>query len=346
MRLSVFLALAFVLLAAAFPASAVPVRGLYEASIPVRNQGPDAREPALRAALETVLVRVVGTRELPQPALDLLGRASSFVQGYGYDSSGSGRDLRLRAQFDARAIEAALRAAGLPVWGANRPSHIAWVALRDEAGQRYVLDASSADTRAPALAATADARGLPLQFPSLDATDRQQLVGFGDLWAGRTEGAQAASSRYNARLVLVGRVGRENGQWLGRWTLVGDPGAASEDWVSMGATLEAALAAGIHDLADREAQRFAVQTGSMSEIQLVVSGVESLDDYGRALNYLRGLTPVRGAQVEAAEPGVLLLRLRVEGDPDTLGRVIAAGRTLRVREDASFGSKLSYDLVH
>ena len=346
MRLPAYLALTGVLLAAAFPAAGVPVRGLYEASVPVRSQGPEARDPALQQALEVVLVRVVGTRALPPSALDLLPRASSLVQGYGYESFGSGREqrLRLRAQFDARAIEAALRAQGLSVWGANRPAHIAWIALRDDAQQRAVLDAASAEARAPAVLATAEARGLPLQLPSLDATDRR-LVTFNDLWSGNFTGVEGASNRYNARMIVIGRVGREGGEWIGRWTLLGGDGGG-EDWVSMGTTLDLALAAGIHDLADRQAQRFAVQTGSARELHLRVSGVESLNDYGRALNYVRGLAPVRNAQVESVAPGLLTLRLRVEGDPDTLSRAIAAGRVLRPRENGRFAATLDYDLVN
>ncbi len=342
MRLSPALALAAALLGSALPAAAVPVRGLYEATVPVRSQGPETRDPALRQALEQVLVRVVGTRELPPAALDLVPRASSFVQGYGYESTGTGRELRLHAQFDARAIEAALRAQGLLVWGVNRPAHIAWIALRDDSTQRVVLDASSAETRAPAVQATAEARGLPLQFPSMDATDRR-LVTFNELWNGQYGAIEGASNRYNARMVVIGRIGREGGQWLGRWTLLSGEGA-SEDWVSMGATLDQALSTGIHDLADRQARRFAVQTGSAREVQLRVYNVESLNDYGRALNYLRGLGPVRNAQVDTVAPGELTLRLRVEGDPDTLSRAIAAGRVLRQRTDDRF--TLSYDLVH
>ena len=342
MRLTAPLALAAVLLGSALPAAAVPVRGLYEASVPVRGQGPETRDPALRLALEQVLVRVVGTRELPPAALDLVPRAASFVQGYGYEPVGTGRELRLRAQFDARAIEAALRAQGLSVWGVNRPAHVAWIALRDDGQQRAVLDAASAEARAPALQATAEARGLPLQLPSMDATDRK-LVNFNELWSGQYTGAEGASNRYNARMIVIGRVGREGGQWLARWTLLSGEGAA-EDWVSMGATLDQALASGMHDLADRQAQRFAVQTGSARDVQLRVSGVESLNDYGRVLNYLRGLGPVRNAQVDTVAPGELTFRLRVEGDPDTLSRAIAAGRVLRARTGDRF--ELSYDLVY
>jgi hypothetical protein len=335
------LALAGALLGSALPASAVPVRGLYDASVPVRGQGPETRDPALRLALEQVLVRVVGTRDLPPAALDLVPRAASFVQGYGYEPTGTGRELRLHAQFDARAIEAALRAQGLLVWGANRPAHIAWIALRDDGAQRVVLDTASAESRGSAVLAAAEARGLPLQLPSMDATDRQRVT-FNDLWSGQYTGVEGASSRYNARMIVIGRVGRESGQWLGRWTLLSGDGAA-EDWLSSGATLDQTLTAGIHDLADRQARRFAVQTGSARELQLRVYGVESLNDYGRALNYLRGLGPVRNAQVDEVAPGELTFRLRVEGDPDTLSRAIAAGRVLRARTDDRF--TLTYDLV-
>lgn len=337
------LALAAVLLGGTVPAAAVPVRGLYEAAVPVRSQSPDARGPALQDALRAVLVRIVGSRTLPIEAQDLLPRATGFVQGYGYEAVGAGRELRLRAQFDARAIEGALRAAGVSVWGANRPAHIAWIALKDDGQQRGVLDAASAEARAPAVLATAEARGLPLQLPAMDATDRR-LVTFNELWNGTASGAEGASNRYNARMIVIGRVGREGGRWLARWTLLSGEGA-SEDWTSLGATLEQALEDGIHELADRQAQRFAVRTGNARDLQLRVSGVDSLNDYGRVLNYVRGLGPVRNAQVEAAEPGTLLFRLRVEGDPETLARVIAAGRVLRQRGDDPYGRSLDYELV-
>ena len=118
MRLSRILALAGVLLAAAPPAPAATVRGLYEAAVPVRNQSPDARGPALQQALEAVLVRVTGRRVLPFEAADLMPRAGSLVQGYGYETAGPGRDLYLRAQFDGRAIDVpSCFIAGKSDWG-------------------------------------------------------------------------------------------------------------------------------------------------------------------------------------------------------------------------------------
>ena len=57
------------------------------------------------------------------------------------------------------------------------------------------------------------------------------------------------------------------------------------------------------------------------------------------------LGPVRSAQVDTVNAGTLSFRLRVEGDPDTLARVIASGRVLRARDGGRFSSSMDYDLV-
>jgi uncharacterized protein len=330
MRLPARLAAAVVLLAA-LPATAVPVRGLYEAAVPVADQNPALRDDALRRALDAVLVRVTGSRDTTAAA-GIVDRAGTLVQGYGYEAAPAGSGLRLRARFDPRAVDAALRSLGLPVWGANRLSCMAWIALRDDGGPRAVLDAAAVAARAPTVAATAEARGLPLAFPELDASERT-LVRFDQVWSGAFEGVEGASRRYNPNLVLVGRVGREGGRWLGRWALLSGADTA-EEWASAANSLDEVLAAGIDELADRQAQRFATQPGTTREMRLRVGGVDSLADYARVLNYLRGLNPVRDVQVEGAREGELLLRVRVEGDPETLARVIAAGRQLRREQDA------------
>ena len=343
MRLFACLAVAAVLVAPA--AHAVPVRGLYEASVPVSDQSPQGRDPALRAALQAVLVRIAGTRRLPEPAASqLLARATTLVQGYGYEPAPGGTGLRLRARFDPRAVEAAVRSHGLAVWGANRLNHVVWLALRDDGQPRGVLDGGAIAQRAGALLAAADARGLPFTYPALDATERK-MVTYNELWSGDTTGAVGASRRYNADLVFVGRVGREGGRWVGRWTLLNNAGG-SEEWTGAFDTLEEALVAGVDELADRQAQRFATQTGAAQELRVQVTGITTLADYGRALTYLRGLNPVRSALVESAQGDALVLRLRVEGDPRTFARVIAAGSVMRPSDDGDvFGPEQSYVLV-
>ena len=332
MKNRVRFALAGVLLLAALDAAAVPVRGLYEASVPVPDQTAPARDPALKQALDAVLVRVTGLRTLPPQADAVRARASALVQGYGYEPAPSGTGLMLHAQFDPRAVEAALRAQGLPVWGANRPSHLFWIALQDDGQPAALLDAAGVASRAGALGTALDERGLPSAFPQLGASERR-AVRYADVWSGNFAALEQDSQRYDAAMVVIGRIGREAGRWVARWNVLERSGPGDE-WQGTFDTVQAALAGGIDELADREARRFAVQTGSASEIRLSVAGVASMRDYGRALNYLRGLNPVQAAQVESMQKDVLTFRVRVEGDPQTLSRVIAAGNVLRRQEDA------------
>lgn len=344
MRLPAFLALAAALAAPAPVALAVPVRGLYEASAPVADQGAPAREPALRSALQQVLVRLVGQRQLPEAALALLPRASTLVQGYGYETAPATRELRLKAQFDGRALEAALRAQGLPVWGANRPAHLVWLALRDDTGARLVLDETTLPERAAAVVATAAARGLPLVLPAPTPSERQR-AGFGDIWEGRSETVLAVSSRYASDAVVIARVGREGSRWIGRWTLLDGKGL-SEDWTATGASLDEALTAGVDQLADRQAARLAAQTAVVQDLQLHVRAVDALRDYGRLLNYVRSLTRVRQAAVERAQGDTLVMRLRIEGERDALERTLDSGGVLRRDPEAPRGDVLGYVLVH
>ena len=332
MRLTAFLAVAALSLAVVPRAQAVPVKGLYDASVPVSDQNPESRDPALRRALQVVLFRVTGTRNLPpEVSSTLLPRAATLVQGYGYEQASSGQALLLHAQFDARATATALRGMNLPVWGANRPSHLVWIALRDDGQSRVLLDAAGVASRAPALASAADTRGLPFTFPAVDASERK-LVTFDQVWANDLTGVLGASRHYGADQIVVARVGKENGRWLARWALLNGSGAV-EEWAATRETLDEALAAGVDELADREAQRFATSGTTAQELELHVSGVASLDDYGHVLNYLRALNAVRSAQVQSAEGDQLTLRLRVEGDPAAIARAIASGSTLRELPD-------------
>ena len=270
MRLTACLA---VLLLVSTAARAAVVPKLYEAAVPVSDQSLESRDPALRRALQAVLFKVTGTRDLPPDAgAALIQRAPTLVQGYGYEPTASGNGLLLHAQFDARAVGTALRELNLPVWGANRPSHVVWIALQNDGQPRAVLDGAGIAARAPAVAATADARGLPFTYPAVDAGEKQ-LAGFDALWAGNYTGVLGAARRYKADMIVVGRVGREGGRWLGRWALLSGAGGI-EEWSETRDSLDEVLAAGVGELADREAERFATSGTVAQDLRIRVSGVD------------------------------------------------------------------------
>ena len=319
---------------------------LYTATVPVLDNSSEQRASGLRQALAEVLVRITGDRQINTwgDTEPLLSRADALVQSYGFEplpppapaaDNAAGPEtaataqatILLRAAFDGRAVERELRQAGLPVWGARRPQHLLWLALRDDGRERSLIDQESAAQRVPAVLATATQRGLPVSFPLLDLQDRQS-VDFADVGGGFAGRIAAASERYGSSQIVSGAVGREGGLWVGRFSML-DASGATESWVSTEQSLEAALIAGIHSLADRQAGRLAVRSSGMSQsLTLKVSEVANLYDYARVLKFLEGLNAVRGVQVTEMSENRLQLRLRFDGDPETLERAIAIGRVL------------------
>ncbi|MDN5939106.1 MAG: DUF2066 domain-containing protein, partial [Salinisphaera sp.] len=118
---------------------------LYQAAAPVADHSEGARADALRRALAGVLVKVSGQAAVAQraSAQAILDRAATLVQRYGYQQrmpATTGQEqapaptppepkLWLTAVFDDVAVNRALLAAGLPVWGGKRPRTMVWVAL-------------------------------------------------------------------------------------------------------------------------------------------------------------------------------------------------------------------------
>src|SRR5690606_5592721 len=212
----------------------------------------------------------------------------------------------LQTRFDAQAMARAVREAGLPLWGDERPATLVWLALED-GRQRVLLSAGLADDAADepasfgaealsALQAAAEARGVPLILPLLDSQDRAQ-VAYADVAGGFVERVLAASERYGADAVLVGRVLRTGQIWSGRWQLL-EAGQPPSQWETRDPALDMALQNGINPVADAFAARFALQTvagAGGSQADLRIDGVDSLAAYAKVLDYLEKLTPVQNA---------------------------------------------------
>ena len=318
------------------PAPAARLADLYTAEVVVPGRAAADRQAALQDALTEVLLRLLGSTDLLQePAVrKLAGQAQRYVEQYSYrrgqpESPDAEPPLLLRVRFDGVALTRALRTAGLPVWGQERPDVLVWLAV-DDGRRRYLLSEQSRAQAARALRQAARRRGLPLVLPLMDLEDRRQ-VKFADVWGGFLEPVQQASQRYRAQVLLIGRLHRTaSGGWQGRWTLV-QAGAGPQGWESRGATLQQSVAAGLGESAELLALRYAVRAGPSDADNsglLRVSGVETLADYARVQKYLESLSPVEAAQLQRVEGDSAEFGLRLNGARRSLQQVIAIGRVL------------------
>jgi uncharacterized protein len=313
---------------AAVPADAARVAGLYEADVEMTA----GREEAFREALGEVLVRVTGRRDVTARAevAPLLAAAADYAQQFRQPAPG-----RLWVSFDGAALERELTRLNQPVWGAERPNVLLWIAVDAGGGQRFVV-ASGAEFEEEAairdmVAEAAARRGVPVMFPLMDAEDRA-LASFPEVWGGFDDSILAASQRYGADAVVVGRLAAED-VGHGRWTMFGAD--VSDRW-------SAGVTDAIDRIADGFAARFAVvSSGENRTVRLAVSGVQSVEDYGRINRFLAGLTAVQTLGVETVEGDQVVFRVSLRGEAAMLDEAVRLGGLLQP-DGPMDGQQLTY----
>jgi uncharacterized protein len=334
------------------------VDGLYEASVPVPDQTPAARNVALQQALAAVLVKVTGERTAGRvPALAALtGNPNQFLQQYHYeqtqDANGNapasgvtyfdltrngalaiaGTGLVLHAKFDPEAVDQAVSKAGEPVWGRERPATLVWLALQD-GNTRTILSATSNPAVTQAMNAAATQRGVPLIFPVMDAQD-QQAIAFADVWTNNASAIQQASARYKPDAILVGNIYLVSaGQYAVRWQLTSS--GSVQAWSGAAGDLVSVTTEGLQTAADDYAKQYAIGAGAIGVegVSVQVDGVNSVDVYARVLAYLNNLTPVKSVQVHQVKNGSVYFRIDTRGSVANLAQAITLGDLLKPVEE-------------
>lgn len=330
-----WLLVAILWMAAAVPAHAASVPGLYEARVPVADQSSSARAAALQQALAVVLVKVTGSRTMPASLNAALGDAAHYMQQYRYEQaqpdptaqSGQAPSLLLWARFDPKVVNSAVGAAHAPLWGAERPRTLVWLALQDSTGARILL-ATDSSFLMQALTTAAEQRGIVLLFPQMDPVDRA-AIGVPDITAFSADRIRQASERYKPDAVLVGSVMPFGAsQYAAHWQLLN--GADQQVWQTPPGDEVAAVVDGVQVSADRYAARYAIamDAGDIAGVPLVVQGVTSLDVYAKVLSYLNGLTPVRAVHVQRMAGGNAYLTVDAHGSLDNLQSALMLGGLL------------------
>src|SRR5436190_285082 len=113
------------------PSGAATLANMYSVTVEPDPAAADQREAATQAAMARLLIRVTGNRNAPlDPALQpLLTDSGKYLSSYGDDRQG-----RALVGFSRGGVERALTQLGKPVWGAERPLTLLWVAVDDGAG--------------------------------------------------------------------------------------------------------------------------------------------------------------------------------------------------------------------
>lgn len=285
-------------------AQAETVNNLYLVHEPASSQDAAERDQATQKALETLVLRLTGdAKAYSSPALAALrADPKQIISQFGFEG---GNPPSVQVEFDPSATDAALRKAGLSLWGANRPSIIAWWLTDNADGTNLTGDGQpSADP----LRRAAQHRGLPLRLPLADLSE-QPLASAKALEGNDPAGLRSASERYGADALLAVHATGSDGQMQAKWQLwLGDQREKGTVQDANNAALADAVMLAV---SQKLAPRFIVKPGASGDLALEVQGMD-LDRYAQLGRLLEGF----GGRLVSVEGDKLVYQ--VTGSPDQL----------------------------
>ncbi|MEQ9547314.1 MAG: DUF2066 domain-containing protein [Marinobacter sp.] len=314
-------------LLAAFPAGAVTVNGLYTVEVPVAGGQAGELRQGYADGLEKVFVRVSGNSNISSKAgvQSLLDDAESLLQSYQLLRSEGGD--RLRMSFGAVGVNKALASVDAPVWGANRPLTLAWIAVEERGSRVLLTSGTGAEDRGNqwslAFRQAAADRGLPINLPPKSMVGDRELLS--DIWGQFTRRVKSTSEDLDHDLMALVRVNRSGGQWRAGWIFDGMGMDEGEQSVIAGTERELAEKV-IDRWADTFANRYAVAAGDVGDlprVEIIVQGVSTLQDYGNIMRVLDNLTPVQDVGASRVAGDQLTLRVAFSGELEQLREYMA-----------------------
>ena len=289
---------------------------LYEVAVPVEDQSEAERARASADGLEVLLTRLTGLTYVPRTpeVVQALAQVGGYYNEFRFART-EDAGLALVIQFDPAPVQELIRAAGLPIWRAQRERVLVWAVVADDSG-RQIVGATSESAIVAGLRDRARDRGLPLTLPLLDLED-QLAVDPAAVWGRLSQVVDPASKRYGADVLLLGRItANPDGGWLSDWEFWVD-GVVVPFQVDY-PDLTAHGAEAVDVLADELAVRRVVHGRQAGQLRLVVSGVRTPAAYGQLLSYLKSLEFVQNVGVSGIRLGRLWLLVDTPAQADRL----------------------------
>jgi uncharacterized protein len=255
---AIFGAVLFVASAASAQAPAMTDDDLYKAETVVTGTGEAERMRGFRIVTEEAIIKLTGNAGLAGSARiePILGQAAGLIAEFTYedrmksipvhDEQGTrDRPHFLRVRFDKAKLDAALTAANLRKWGADRPLLAVWLGIREGRG-KYVLaaDGPAGYGQREVLKEASKKRGVPIVLPPAGSA----VITYESIDKGLFHILQQESQKLGAAGVLYGMLDFDgNVGWNTRWTLSAAGGYGQ--WAMKSVTFDVALKGAIEEAA-------------------------------------------------------------------------------------------------
>lgn len=288
---------------------------------------------AIRHGLEEVLVRNSGYVSvlLDQTIQKALGSSEDFLTRYQFVPSTETRvnDLgevvgtkKLVMEFDPGLISSLLSDNSQSVWGLRRPEVLVWLA-HEQFGAREILAQGLVQELEKPLKEASEYRGVPVKLPLLDLEDELAITST-DIWGLFTDSIEVASERYLPDAILAGRIENAGGGKVrGSWVFLFNDEYRRFDITAT--SIDQLISASVDQVAERLADQYAfiVDDFFNNKVEIAISGIQSLQNYKSAMDYISALTGVSGVQLKEIEGQELVLSAEISGDIQQLKDIIA-----------------------
>ena len=333
------------------PAFSMSVNGIYNAQIAVDDQSASQMHKAKGAGLSEVLVKVTGqTQSLKNPSIrKALDDAQIYLQQFSFSTKlvqGQPQAM-MELAFDKLQVNQLISNAGLPIWGTDRAAVLVWL-VEDKQGTRQIVNGDGHPMVAQIMS-QAQQRGMPLLWPLLDLED-QVAIDAGALWGGFRDTIKAASSRYQADAILVGRMFQDSQDlWRVEWSFWLDN--IEQKWSSEGADL-AALVDPLQDrLASSLVAKFALAVnvkdldGVLQSAVLRVNQVTQFEDYLELREMLQAIEGIQRVQLHSASGATLEFKLFTQSNLAQVKSIVDLKRRLKLVDTSEAQATIDEDEI-
>lgn len=286
-----------------FAAKAVEVENLYIGKILVNDRTQKTRVKAHRWAIEQVITKVTGNREILENAeikRQVRLHTANYIKSFTFTTDEHNRTF-LVDEFDQQKIDKLLRDVGASIWGQRRPQTLIWFVI-EEGLSRQIVDNVSAPQISELLLQASDNRGLPLTLPDRAAISS---VHSSDIWAKFDHIMSKVSAGHDVEHYVMARMYYESIGQQETWVL--DFQLMDGRDILLKQEFRGEQFTVVREMVDSLADYFASQYSIRSEVlgqkslKMTIEGVNNIVDLTTIEGYLKNLPPVSRLELESIQ---------------------------------------------
>lgn len=330
---------------------AVEVKNLYLVKWPVAEQSKTARWKAALGGFKEVLVRKSGSTAILQSSdvQQAYRKVTSYLQRFEYirqSTKNSKTPYIISLYFEPRLIDKLIQDAKMPLWGANRPVTIMWIAVEENYKRQVLKENLVKDNQQNAnyssqqlitqdlvdsIQENATRRGIPVILPLMDLDD-ELIVSISDIWGLFPTTITEASQRYSADSIIFGRIRKQGERWIGNFGYLNQKDEFNFETKSE--TSQQVIAGMIDKLSELLCNKYCVieETGQKNEILMNLSDVNNFSEFKASENYLKNLSSIEKTEVIKIDQFQVLYKLTLFGQIGSLIEGIGLSRKIVVDE--------------